>query len=653
MTQELQVDVLVVDPMPDLTAGSKQQNTHAQSVSSLSDSSKTLDALKSALVDAASLSTGLWVSYLFVLFYLTITTSGVTHRDLFLENPVKLPFFGVDLLPLTGFFVIAPAVFLVVHAYILLHLVLLANKVGAFQRELTEITRNTIANEEDLRRQLPNNIFIQFIAGPLEVRTGVIGFMLRLVARLTVVVAPILLLIFFELQFLAFHEWKITLWHRIALIIDLLLLWMLWPSVENGTTTWFRVRSLRRPTVVAAAVASVFSILVVLVLATYPGERLNSIPPFVFVPTKMPHSTTAIQSSSSPSPVCSLNSSSAENNVPLEADETSFSIVDWVRSMEWTSLYTLLIAGDVDPTKLRPTSLWPNSNRLVLPKMDIIDHTKFDSQEKIDAVINFAILRGRHLEGAVFCGADLRKVDFTGAWLDGAYFNDAKLQGAIFDNAEMLGAKFNRASLQGASLAGRGTQLQKSEFTSAALEGAELVNAHLEGANFVQAGVRAASFQNSHLDGAFFNSGYAVAASFDNARLSGAHFPVADLRGATIGGAHLDGADLMLVGVWRVDIRGPQKVTHDGATISPCWIPFVADATQSGTRADDSFEALKKLITDTVPKGGRQNRALSRIERVNPHINFDDEKEMRNAWFSLVGQGDVPIVNPADKDACK
>jgi hypothetical protein len=51
-----------------------------------------LDDIKKAVDDAASVGAGLWLSYLFVLFYLAVAAGAVTHADLFLENPVKLPF---------------------------------------------------------------------------------------------------------------------------------------------------------------------------------------------------------------------------------------------------------------------------------------------------------------------------------------------------------------------------------------------------------------------------------------------------------------------------------------------------------------------------------------------------------------------------------
>src|SRR5713101_5734237 len=77
--------------------------------------------------------------------------------------------------------------------------------------------------------------------------------------------------------------------------------------------------------------------------------------------------------------------------------------------MGWSSLCTLVIAGGVNPTTRRPTSLWPNSNRIMLPGFDITDQAKFDTDQKIEKASYTALLRGRHLEGAVLCGANLGK----------------------------------------------------------------------------------------------------------------------------------------------------------------------------------------------------------------------------------------------------
>jgi len=98
---------------------------------SIAGKAKDLEALRTAVVDAANVSGALWFSYLFVLLYLVIAVGSVTHRNLFFESPVKLPFLNVDL-PLLGFFALGPLIFLVVHAYVLLHFAMLADKVGAF-----------------------------------------------------------------------------------------------------------------------------------------------------------------------------------------------------------------------------------------------------------------------------------------------------------------------------------------------------------------------------------------------------------------------------------------------------------------------------------------------------------------------------------------
>jgi hypothetical protein len=54
-----------------------------------------LEAIKQAVDDAASVGGGLWLSYLFVLFYLAVAAGAVTHKDLFFERAVKLPFLRV------------------------------------------------------------------------------------------------------------------------------------------------------------------------------------------------------------------------------------------------------------------------------------------------------------------------------------------------------------------------------------------------------------------------------------------------------------------------------------------------------------------------------------------------------------------------------
>jgi uncharacterized protein YjbI with pentapeptide repeats len=450
----------IKDPPSQTGASSAATHERAEpSAKAFAAKARDLEVLRDAVVDAASVGAGLWFSYLFVLFYLAIAVGSVTHRDLLFEAPVKLPFLNVDL-PLIGFFVLGPGLFLIVHAYVLLHFVLLAGKAGIFHAELDL----QIADEETksrLRRQLPSNIFVQFLAGPIEAREGRVGVMLRLIAQITLLWGPLALLIFFLLKFLPYHHEPITWWQRIAVACDLALLWALWPSVARGEASRITWRDFRRVRVAAAALASLATIVLVFGIITFPGESLD--------------------------------------------DSRLF--------RAFASPRDLLLGGSVNSVSRSPSSLW--SNRLVLPGIDVIDHAKFDTEAKIAALPQTLSLRGRRLEGAVLLGAGLRKVDFTGAQLQGAELGGAdlrdadfgcgslscaNLQGVLLVNALLPGANLDNAQLDGAILVL--AQLQGATLMGAELRAADLTNAQLQGANLDGAKLEGASLRYAHLQGA-------------------------------------------------------------------------------------------------------------------------------------------------------
>jgi uncharacterized protein YjbI with pentapeptide repeats len=447
---------------------------------------KDLGALRDAVVDAASVGVGLWISYLFVLFYFAIAAGAVTHRDLLLESPVKLPFLNVEL-PLKAFFFLGPLVFLIVHTYVLLHFVLLSAKIGAFHLELQAQISGDDARAR-LRRQLPSNIFVQSLAGPREVRTGIIGFLLRLIIEISLVAGPIALLILFQLQFLPYHGEWITWWQRIAVVIDLVVLWILWPRIARGETAGLGRSDFKRVKVRAWLLVSFLPFLLVVTIATFPGEWLEeNLPPVRLIPTTW----------------------AAWQLPTLQAIETAGS--------GWVTLHELLVAGEVNYVTGRPRSLW--SNVLVLPNFEVGDRVKFDAEGKTAISSDAPSLRGRSLEGAVLALSHLRKADFTGASLAGANFTGADLREAKFEVdwirhgspgflpegfnkdtvcnedigcAQLQGANFSRAQLQGASLAR--AQLQGANLSFAQLQGTDLVGAQLQGANLSSAQLRGAVF---------------------------------------------------------------------------------------------------------------------------------------------------------------
>jgi hypothetical protein len=133
-----------------------------------------------------------------------------------------------------------------------------------------------------------------------------------------------------------------------------------------------RWRSRRlRPSMVAA-LATLIVLCLVFLIATFPGERLDSLPSLRFIPWK-------------------------------HGRDNPWGLDYW----EFRSPHKLLVDGDVDFGFRRADSLW--SNRLMLPDVDVVDHTKYDSEDKLAGIETTVSLRVRHLEGAILIGAKLRK----------------------------------------------------------------------------------------------------------------------------------------------------------------------------------------------------------------------------------------------------
>ncbi len=298
---------------------------------------------------------------------------------------------------------------------------------------------------------------------------------------------------------------------------------------------------------------------------------------------------------------------------------------------------------DLDLAARKPKSIW--SNRLVLPGFDAIDHAKFDSEAKIEAVSETNSLRTRHLEGAVLIGATLRKADFTAAQLQGARLDGSNLRGAKFDCAtlesvqgvsvfmaqqcaQLEGASLNQAQLQGASL--NYAQLQGASLSGAELQGAVLDGSNLRGAKFDC--VEFASLQDvdmtlafeqcAQLQGASLNQVQLQGASLDGAKLQGASLDRAQLQGASLKGAQLRGASLAEAFVWRADAR--EAVWEDTRVVDP----------ETGPKqwSVESFEKLKQLIAEQVLEGENRRAAMERIEQLDPKKALEGEDEMADAW---------------------
>src|ERR1700730_3422934 len=402
-----------------------------------------LDAIRKSVEDAASVTTGLWLSYLVILVYIGIAAGAVTHKDLFLENPVKLPFVSDVPLPLVAFFILAPLVFIVSHSYTLVHFAVLTAKVGLFNKELISQVDTATATRDYLRWQLPANIFVQLLAGPAQLREGRLGAVSLFIAWASLVIGPIFLLLLIQVQFLPYQAVWITSLHRLLVLFDLVLLWALWPAVVDVGN---KIKWLRPWRHISFTLFSFTALGISVGSATFPGEWLDEhfgskqwipetlIPPWL--------------------------ETRDEQDIP-----------------RWTSFHDLLFHGPYDEKTQRRRS--PFSNTLVLPNFDTLDAAKID-ESKLGSVKQTIIRKNGHFENAIFRGADLRRINLENAQLQGADLYGANLQSAQFYNAKLQGANFYQAKLQCASLGS--AQLQGASLEGAQLQGAYLGSAQLQGA---------------------------------------------------------------------------------------------------------------------------------------------------------------------------
>src|SRR5690349_8513029 len=159
-----------------------------------------VNALERSVNDSAARVSTIWISFLIFALYLVVAAGTITHRQLFLEDPVKLPVLNIDL-PLWGFFFLAPILFVILHAYVLLQVLLLGRTAAAYNTAVDRAVRPPTGNAS-VRQRLANTLFAQIFAGSPRERDGVLGWMLRLMAWITLAIAPVLVLLVFQFKFL-------------------------------------------------------------------------------------------------------------------------------------------------------------------------------------------------------------------------------------------------------------------------------------------------------------------------------------------------------------------------------------------------------------------------------------------------------------------
>jgi uncharacterized protein YjbI with pentapeptide repeats len=521
-----------------------------------------------SLLEAVNRSSGTvhsaWLIFIALMSYLLITVGGVTHKDLLLNSDVALPLLQVKI-DLTRFFVCAPIALVLFHAGVIGQLVLLAGKTTEFVSAIRMLEISD-ARTHPLRLELDNFFFVQALAGPE--RSRIVGALLHGMSWLTLVLAPLALLLYIQAAFLPYNDVAITQLHRYAVLADVTLL------------VFVGIFLLRSETSLFGAVwgggryhaVSLIGTAALLIGATMACFDIAALPaPPVSVPT------TGL--------VGAHNGHSGVATVPTRGSDRA--------------LFGLL------PRNLMVSDLQGQAGNAVPSDKPTLN------------------LRGRDLRFAMLDRSDLRQADMTGAQLEGASFVEADLRGVWMQCASIEGlasaadrraaqcvdarrTNFSKARLSDGRLAGvdlrgarlEGARLQGADLAHALMSGAAVAGAHLERADLTGgAWLQGVDFRQAHLEGADLAGARLQTANLSDASLQGANLAHANLAGAVLHEAALEGANLQFATLFGADLAGARLQGSDmtGAVVWRSLAPAVesaalADLAQVMVRPPDEGE---------------------------------------------------------------
>lgn len=363
-------------------------------------------------VNAASASArSAWILLIALEAYFFIALAGISHRDLLLNTPVAQPILQVAI-PLHAFILFGPLVLIVMHAGVLQQHIILARKLKALDRGLTQ--QEAIPLTHPARLRVHSYYFAQIEAGPETSRTVRAAF--HIMDWLFLRLLPLGLLIAFQITYLPAHDAEVTWWHRGYVLADLLIvagtsrflasLEKIYPGNETltGDTVLRRFMGF-----LAGLIVAVFSVAV----ATIPGERIDRL-------------LGAIPSVAAPVPYQGLGN--VTRNLPPGARG---------RRAFWPT--AVLFEGEVDDWTRRTTSLF--SRNLIIMDEDLVpDNQGYGNETSI-------VLRGRDLNHSNFDRSDLHRADLTDSSLKGASLIETNLEGATLVRVAMQGADLSLARL--------------------------------------------------------------------------------------------------------------------------------------------------------------------------------------------------------------
>ncbi|MEL7542290.1 MAG: pentapeptide repeat-containing protein [Pseudomonadota bacterium] len=577
-------------------------------------------SLLEAVNSSSAAARGGWVLFLAIATFILIAVAGVTHRDLLLNTKVDLPILQVEI-ELTRFFLFAPILLMFVHFGMLIQHVMLSRKTLEFDRSIRAMEPNSRATHP-LRLELNSYFFTQALAGPH--RGWLLAAFLHAMIWISLVVLPVLIILFTQVVFLPYHDTFITWVHRIVLVVDMTILAAVGVFLRRTEASFFTAmfKVMQRHPANFFITGSLFFILIILsfFVATIPGEYLDRIRP------------------------------KPAQEQAVGADHPAFAASGLLASA------TEYLSSGRDTMKIALEQMF--SRNLVVTDLDIVKDETLRSGEVTLALRNRNLenakldrtdLRGADLAGANFKGASLvgtiltranlscsplfcthfGGAELSSAQLDGANFEGANLRGARMVAADLRDANFSAADLTAADLSG--ADLRRAKLTNEVnLHGAEMPGANLRGAYLGGVNLHGANLANAKLEAAYMAWVNAYGADFSNAKLDGAFMSGAQLQGANLDNASMLGTDLSNATIWETKPPSPfvfSLARVDNVTLAPV----------SAQVAEEI-----RAIRNSLPTSGLQNlfarKRLDDMLRTATVEGWTDSIGGK-AWSELVANG--------------
>jgi len=496
---------------------------------------KSVDSLEpflNAVNDASNRARNMWLGFIGLLAYLFVAIAGVEHKDLLLDSSVKLPIVNVDI-PLFAFFLFGPFLLVFIHFGLLMQHVSLSRTLREFNKLINEFVVEGVdgarayeAADHPIRQRLHSYSISQYVCGPRTGRIITLGHWLM--GWLTINLLPIAILIFFQVQFLAYHSEGVTWMHRLAIFLDLAALIFVGSFIDRPSDKYsellrynWKERKIRSIIIVFGALLVLF---ISLGIATVPNERLDKI-----------FGNTGFLATDADWRVDKYEGRFEEVQLPrsgrkvfwptacfFEQHPSCWRFIRWFRRNLIVTDIDFVANGNWKPGEVSVTLRNRNLDYAWFDRSDLrgvdLEHASLRNTWLIEAILDHGRLNRANMEGAILWKTSAKEADLHVVDLKGAVLHRAKLQRADLRGARLQGADLSRASLQGARL------------WAARLQGATLDAADLRGALLVSANL--------------------IGASLRNALLLGADLPLTKLHAANLQGADLRGADMKNSVVW-------------------------------------------------------------------------------------------------------